>query len=555
MQTDPPEQQNPKDHKKQTKSKRDNKDKVLPKWMENATLLGEELEPLEPWLDKYNFHPQIAENIRHLKFKTLFPVQSVIIPEILCTQAIGGDICVSAPTGSGKTLGYVIPIVQSLVNRVVTRLRALVLVPTKILVAQVHSVFLQMTRGTDLKVAALGNETLNKDKKVLMGNYKGDLVGGHSEVDILISTPGRFVDHLTGTPGFTLQHLMFLVVDEADRLLMASYQEWLSRALEAINSQREGQFITSEKNRSMFFDACNMRSNQEISNYPPLRKMLYSATLTQNPKKIANLKLVNPKFFTASAVGFKLSPNLKQYIVQCHQDEKPLFLYMLMSHFKAQQVLCFTSSVESAHRLCLLINILAEDLKSDLRAVEYSSNIPTKQLNRLMEDIKAGKVKFIVCSDVMTRGLDVIDVDLVINYEVPSYSRTYVHRVGRTARAGRPGTSITVAKFEEVGFFNRLISNLENNEQERYLFDFEYEIKPFVPAYKGALKKLDALISGEKHRQPNYTQNLRKGNTPLTTQVPRDQDIIMDALKHSADILLFGGGNYEPFVPPTTQPQ
>lgn len=163
------------------------------------------------------------------------------------------DYLVSAPTGSGKTLSYGVPIIHVLSSRIVTRLRALIILPTRDLVMQVRETMDELARGTGLKIAtATGQHSFSHEQAVLVGaqlnhhHHQKDVTsmttpddnvessarsGGTSKVDILIATPGRLLDHLRETPGFTLQHLRFLVIDEADRLLTQSFQDWLNQVL------------------------------------------------------------------------------------------------------------------------------------------------------------------------------------------------------------------------------------------------------------------------------------------------------------------------------------
>lgn len=150
------------------------------------------------------------------------------------TRRVPGDLCISAPTGSGKTMAYVLPIVDILSKRIVTRLRAVVVLPTRDLVTQVKETFDAFVKGTNLVVAAAsGQQSFAHEQQVLVGNNSDSYPGGKSRVDILVTTPGRLIDHLTSTPNFTLQHLRFLVIDEADRLLNQSYNDWLNQILTA----------------------------------------------------------------------------------------------------------------------------------------------------------------------------------------------------------------------------------------------------------------------------------------------------------------------------------
>ncbi|KAJ1931289.1 ATP-dependent RNA helicase dbp6, partial [Linderina macrospora] len=172
----------------------------------------------------------------------LFAVQTAVIPVLRAAHTLSKlrqhvrDLCVSAPTGSGKTLAYVLPIVEKLRARLVVRLRALVVLPTRDLAHQVKECFDHFCIGTDLRVGlATGDVSLAKEQAMLVEDSQ-KLRGGASKVDILVCTPGRLVDHLSATQNFTLQHLEFWVMDEADRLLGEAYQEWLPRVQASIEA-------------------------------------------------------------------------------------------------------------------------------------------------------------------------------------------------------------------------------------------------------------------------------------------------------------------------------
>jgi ATP-dependent RNA helicase DDX51/DBP6 len=231
--------------------------KELPEWMKNNLFIeNNDPQSMDDFLQKCQLDPTIISNLKSLNITSVFPTQSVVIPEIMKRTVTAGDVCVCAPTGSGKTLAYVIPIIQSLMFRVVCRLRALVILPTRDLVIQVFNVFHQMLKNTPLKVVKLTGETpFAKEQRSLVGNNYKDVSakhGGQSVVDIVISTPGRLMDHLKDTPGFTLQHLSFLVLDEVDRLLMQSYNEFLTKILQSINSMPHAQIIDDKLNGVFF---------------------------------------------------------------------------------------------------------------------------------------------------------------------------------------------------------------------------------------------------------------------------------------------------------------
>lgn len=249
-------------------------EQALPHWLAHPHLIeadiagGLEIEELQQKLLEQN-HVEISartlEVLRSQDIERFFPVQGVVIPAMMkdaTTFSHPGDLCVSAPTGSGKTLAYAIPIVEVLAKRVVTRLRALILLPTRELVAQVFETFTMLAAGTDLKIlSATGHTRFHHEQRQLVSQLDmefaslfplpfsavlpfslilahflsllNSLPGGDSLIDILIATPGRLVDHISSTRNFTLQHLRFLVIDEADRLLNQSYHDWLTKVLQA----------------------------------------------------------------------------------------------------------------------------------------------------------------------------------------------------------------------------------------------------------------------------------------------------------------------------------
>ena len=346
--------------------------------------------------------------------ENFFPIQRLVVPELLRGQASNDpsfcDVCIAAPTGSGKTLSYVLPIVQALSQRTLPCLRAVVVVPTRELVQQVAAVFKVYTAGTDLTVeTAMGHVPFHQESErlcsrsamsgvrggastssVLQAGIGGGDVGVNIAVDILVATPGRLVDHLDDTPGFTLEHLQFLVVDEADRLLSQSYQNWVYRVYDstfqckdhAANHSGLRTARAQERRARHFSVACGMGSGTldedegEAPVFPlavhvPLRRIICSATLTNNPQKLAMLALNRPRVFRASDVTgkeskatpddgtdgtatdkrrYKTPEGLKEAMVVCDGDKKPLVLIQLLQALGTHPSLVFCSSVEKVHR-------------------------------------------------------------------------------------------------------------------------------------------------------------------------------------------------------------
>jgi ATP-dependent RNA helicase DDX51/DBP6 len=529
-------------------------DKVVPKWMKTPILISSDQKISLEDLHKTNLlKEQIITNLREMGIDELFPVQMCVIPHIMTANVVGGDICVSAPTGSGKTLAYAIPIVNALMTRSIVRVRCVVLVPTRDLVVQVKEVFRQLIKGTGLKLQAIyGEKSFKEEQFSLVGEadkFPANLRGGVSNVDIIVATPGRLMDHVNGTPGFTLQHVNYLVIDEADRLLMQSYQDWLPNMFKAIHNTEHGQFLALHNkeggdNKEFVSDPCTTRSinavRQETLQFPQLQKLLFSATLTQNPRKIASLKLVNPKYFTATTEFiYKIPSTLTQQMVVCRNEVKPVVLAYLINKLKLSQTLCFTSSLEATHRLTLLLRALIVEHAVQFHFAEYSSNLAQHERERMLKQFKDGSINLIICSDIMSRGLDLDDVTTVINYDIPKHIKTYIHRVGRTARAGRSGQCFTILRKEEVRFFKTILRKAENSRQKE--FDIEWDqVNQLMPQYDEALKQLKFDLEREQGAIKQTSTDVLRGHTKIKSSNPQDVNYIRSAIAGQLQANLFG---------------
>ncbi|KAJ1972780.1 ATP-dependent RNA helicase dbp6 [Dimargaris xerosporica] len=486
-----------------------------------------------------------------------FAVQAAVLPTLLLPAVHSlsrhtlRDLCVSAPTGSGKTLAYVIPIVEKLRLRVVVRLRALIVLPTRDLVYQVKATLDHFCADTNLRVAAITGQTpFPQEQDELCGpsSYQA-LAGGRSAVDIIVCTPGRLIDHLAGTANFTLQHLEFLVIDEADRLLGQNYQDWLVKVLDAtesLSSPSPWPSESSQVTRNAFgmplHDALSHPArtvaNPWLFTRPPprMQKLLFSATLTTDPAQIASLRLVDPHHISvrdtetpALATGdaaammdeqYTLPSTLSQHLLTVTAEDKPLLVLYLLHTRAIRSALCFTRSVETAHRLYQLVALINQLLnerstplnnaqsqtsmdldQNDASATnrqrprqlvigEYSSDLSQKQRTKLLTQFRNGDLQLLVCSDVIARGIDVDTVDAVINYDAPSHPRNYVHRVGRTARAGRPGDAYTLVELADSRRFRKMLKIAGFWET---IHQFQYEstdLDRYQEAYQNALETL-----------------------------------------------------------------
>ncbi|EAU85306.2 ATP-dependent RNA helicase [Coprinopsis cinerea okayama7 len=491
------------------------------------------------------------KRLAELGITELFAVQTAIVPHLLTGSSSGGglyrpydppyDLCVSAPTGSGKTLAYVLPIVETLQTRVVTRLRALVVLPTRDLVGQVRETFEAISKGTGLKIgSASGQHSFAHEQSQLVYDRTSHLAGGSSKVDILICTPGRLMDHLVGTPNFSLQHLRYLVIDEADRLLAQSFQDWLAQVLAAIRTPKKGTFLdsttvdnipssTSPYTIQPIPDglAPNTLHQLPIPDIPTFlnedrasscQKLLFSATLTRDPGKIAALDLRDPRYIIVQSgkdqsveenvtqvvlEKFAVPDTLREHMIVVNPSKKPLIMFHLVYSHQVTNALVFTKSAESTTRLLRLFEFFeearmaagGEDTSSRIVARAYSSDSPPSERKSILEDFKAQKIHILICSDLISRGIDISHVNHVVSYDAPVDIRKYVHRVGRTARAGREGDAWTLVEEQEAHYFKKMMKEADHLDSVKRLRVAETATAPLEPFYEAALGKLKEVYS------------------------------------------------------------
>ncbi|KAL7212508.1 hypothetical protein ACSBR2_015240 [Camellia fascicularis] len=487
---------------------------VLP-WMRtpiDVTLFHECPLNLLPFLD-----PRLEVALENMGFTSLFPVQVAVWQETIGPGSCERDLCINSPTGSGKTLAYALPIVQMLSTRAVRCLRALVVLPTRDLAVQVKEVFAAIAPAVGLSVGlAVGQSSIADEISELIKRPKLEagicydpedfLLDLESSVDILVATPGRLMDHINSTKGFTLEHLCYLVVDETDRLLREAYQSWLPTVLQLIQSSVGSLFPHANTFFSSPFGSLKTirRSGVERGfkgkSYPRLVKMVLSATLTQDPGKLAQLDLHHPLLLTTGQRRYQLPEQLESFKLICESKLKPLYLVALLQTLQGEKCIVFTSSVESTHRLCTLLNFFG-DLQIKIK--EYSGLQRQFVRSKTLKAFREGEIEVLVSSDAMTRGMDVEGVRNVINYDVPAYIKTYIHRAGRTARAGQAGRCFTLLRKEEVKRFKKLLQKADNNSCPVYSVPSD-SIESFRSTYTSALEKLKESVKSETYRKHKF---------------------------------------------------
>ncbi|KAF5752723.1 DEAD-box ATP-dependent RNA helicase 1 isoform X2 [Tripterygium wilfordii] len=484
---------------------------VLP-WMRSPIDVGQfEERPLHliPCLD-----PRLKLALQNMGFSSLFPVQVAVWQETIGPGAFERDLCINSPTGSGKTLAYALPIVQTLSTRTVKCLRALVVLPTRDLALQVKEVFASIAPTVGLSVGlAVGQSSIADEIAELIKRPK--LEAGicydpedhfqklESSVDILVATPGRLMDHINNTKGFTLEHLSYLVVDETDRMLREAYQSWLPNVLQLTHAHDERLFPCANIFSPTTFGAlktirrCGVERGFKGKPYPRLVKMVLSATLTQDPSKLAQLELHHPLFLTTGKTRYQLPEKLESYKLVCQSKLKPLYLVALLQNIGREKCIVFTKSVEATHRLCTLLNFF-NDLEVNIK--EYSGLQRQSVRSKTLKAFREGEIQVLISSDAMTRGMDVEGVRNVINYDMATYIKTYIHRAGRTARAGQTGCCFTLLSKNEVRRFDKMLQKAHDDSSTFHSIP-SGSIESLRTVYASALQKLKETVESETSRK------------------------------------------------------
>jgi len=334
-----------------------------------------------------NIAPKILEIIAGLKFTTPTPIQQKTIPIAM----EGKDLIGIAQTGTGKTMAFAIPMVQRLAQ---IKGKGLVLVPTRELALQVNESFLKIASLFGLKTAVLiGGASMHNQLQDLRRKPR-----------VIIATPGRLMDHLERRSA-SLSDVSILVLDEADRMLDMGFAPQIKRVLS---------YVPKEK-----------------------QVMLFSATIPVEIVSVANAYMKLPIRVEVAPTG-TAAEGIVQELFIVRKEAKPRLLGKILSEYHGS-VLIFTRTKIGAKRTARVIREMRHT------AAEIHSDRSLGQRQEALQGFKSGKYRILVATDIAARGIDVIGIELVINYDIPDDAENYVHRIGRTGRAGREGRAISFA--------------------------------------------------------------------------------------------------------------
>lgn len=504
--------------------------RTLPSWLEHPEIISNDLNVEGEPLSELSFlSEQMQKNLKEINVKHLFPVQRSVIPWLLAAHRQPApyrprDLCVSAPTGSGKTIAFALPIVEALRNRVVPKIRALIVLPVRELANQVYKVVNSLAKDTGLVCGLLtAKRTLAEEQMLLVKELDGKF---YSRVDIVVATAGRLVEHMHHTQGFSLAGLKYLVIDEADRVMDQIQNDWLYHL---------GQHVKAASDQ--LFMANNHLSVHHLENTKCAHKLLFSATLSSDPEKLERMRLFRPKLFTSTVPEVKVSSTgdaeigseaalqskgefigkftipaqLRERVCKTMLESKPLTLFSLIKENNWKRFLCFVNRDEIGHRLSFVLRQLSDN---QLLIGDMSSKKSKKERD-IVNEFAKGNLHGLICTDALARGLDYCDVDVVICYDCPRHVKTYIHRVGRTARAGKEGMSVIILTEDEGDRYAALLKDMGKGEIEEMGRCADTEAQS-AKKYKDVLEELQKHLV--KDRKMSRIKKMRAENSAPATE-------------------------------------
>jgi len=413
---------------------------------------------------KFGLLPELITALHEKGYTSPTTIQSQAIPLIL----EGSDLLAGSQTGTGKTAGFTLPLLQNLMKNAVTKttpvIRALILTPTRELAMQVEE-----------SVKELGAHLPLKSTAVIGGvNIKGQINRLHRGVDILVATPGRLLD-LFEQKAVNLSHVEIFVLDEADRMLDMGFIHDIRKILKLLPKKRQNLF--------------------------------FSATFSSEIKKLANDLLHAPKTIEATQLNSTVEA-ISEVIHPVDSKRKRELLSFLIKKNDWKQVLVFMRTKHGANRL-------ATQLESDgITAMAIHGNKSQGARIKALDDFKKGTIRVLAATDIAARGLDIDQLPHVVNFDLPNVPEDYIHRIGRTGRAGKTGEAISLVCIDEHKLLKDIERVLKHPIPKAVIPGFEPD--PSIPA--------EPIVNGRRMepRDPSSRPAQKKptGNNPRNPNKP-----------------------------------
>ncbi len=361
---------------------------------------------------EFNLHQSILEAISYMGFENATPIQEFSIPVILENR----DLIACAQTGTGKTAAFVLPVLNKLIDKKDTSINTLIIVPTRELAVQIE----QQIQGLSYFVSVGSIAIYGGGDGKGWDNQKDALVNG---TDIVVATPGKLISHLKmGYVDFS--NVKHLVLDEADRMLDMGFSDDLNKIFSYLPKERQ--------------------------------TLMFSATMPNQIRTLAKKILNNPAEISLSIS--KPAEGVSQFIYMAHEDQKDKTLNLILQSRKEyESIIIFTSAK-------MKVNSIVRALKKNgFVAKGISSDLEQDEREAVLQEFRSKRLRILVATDVMSRGIDIKEINMVINYDVPHDAEDYVHRIGRTARANTKGEAYTLVSGPDIPKLRRIEKLIETD--------------------------------------------------------------------------------------------
>lgn len=364
---------------------------------------------------EFNFTDKLFDGLDAMGFEKATPIQEQAIPLVLA----GKDLIACAQTGTGKTAAYLLPILNQLTGRGGDKVRALIIAPTRELVQQID----QQVEGFGYFLGVSSIPVFGGGDGAAFEQQRRAFDSG---ADLVIATPGRLISHLI-SGSVDMSGIEYLVLDEADRMLDMGFNEDIDRIIQKLPAKRQ--------------------------------TLLFSATMPPRIRELASKILQDPQ--EISIAMSKPAANIVQQSYLAYDTQKTKLLQMILSSSDFQSAIIFTSTKDKAKSL------EKEMIKAKFPARAIHSDLDQKQRDEVMLAFRNRQLHFLIGTDIVSRGIDVDNIELVVNYDVPPDAEDYIHRIGRTARAEKNGIAITFIS-EKDGFKFKKIEELIEREIPKF---------------------------------------------------------------------------------------
>ncbi|WP_068546872.1 DEAD/DEAH box helicase [Thalassotalea crassostreae] len=406
--------------------------------------------------DSIGLPDELLKAVKSCGYRTMTEVQKRAIPAVRSGQ----DVLASAQTGTGKTAAFSIPIIEQLLKAkqsTVPVVKALVLAPTRELAIQVADNIKSYTEHTQLTTNVVygGVGSSGQEKRLKAGS------------DILVATPGRLIEHLN-LRHVNISQLKFIVLDEADRMLDMGFAKDIEKIFLGLKHQHQ--------------------------------TLMFSATFSNKVKLLAQQFLTNPRVLETAKQN-ATAAKVRHFVYPVEEHRKSEMLAELIGVNNWQQIMVFAGTKESA-------NAIAKELKLDgIKAALCHGDKSQGSRNKALEDFAEGKVRVLVATDVAARGIDIKDLQYVVNYHLPFLPEDYVHRIGRTGRAGKSGTAISLLSPKDNKFLDNIEQVIGHKIEQIKLPGYEFNPLDYASkaeqkaAQKGGKSELNRYQAQQKKNQ------------------------------------------------------